>query len=167
VSMEALRTLLSRMGYEDARTLLQSGNVVFRGNAGSASRLESQLEERIAKELGTRTDVFLRTASEWQAILSGNPFRRESDDAPNRLLVTVLKEAPSPARWTELDGAIVDTERVHGAGRHAYIEYPDGVGRSRLTPALIERCLATRGTSRNWNTVTKLGRLASSPEAVA
>jgi len=49
---------------------------------------------------------------------------------------------------------------VHGDGQQAYIVYPDGIGRSRLTAALIERKLATRGTARNWNTVMKLAALA-------
>ena len=42
---------------------------------------------------------------------------------------------------------------------HAYIVYPNGIGRSRLTNTLIERTLGTRGTGRNWNTVLKLGGL--------
>jgi len=39
--------------------------------------------------------------------------------------------------------------------------YPDGIGRSRLTSAVIENKLGTRGTARNWNTVLKLAALAS------
>jgi uncharacterized protein (DUF1697 family) len=37
--------------------------------------------------------------------------------------------------------------------------YPDGIGRSNLTGALIEKKLGTRGTARNWNTVLKLRNL--------
>ena len=44
-------------------------------------------------------------------------------------------------------------------GRHAYIVYPDGIGRSRLTNKLIDSKLGTRGTGRNWNTVLKLADL--------
>jgi uncharacterized protein (DUF1697 family) len=56
----------------------------------------------------------------------------------------------------------VGPEILHGEGRQACIVYPDGIGRSRLTAALIERKLATRGTARNWNTVMKLAALAAS-----
>lgn len=45
-------------------------------------------------------------------------------------------------------------------GRHAYIVYPDGIGRSKLTTALIEKHLGTRVTGRNWNTVRKLATLS-------
>jgi uncharacterized protein (DUF1697 family) len=54
---------------------------------------------------------------------------------------------------------------VCAGGRELYIVYPDGIGRSKLTIAVIERTLATRGTARNWNTVRKLGALAAAVAA--
>lgn len=42
---------------------------------------------------------------------------------------------------------------AHNKGKQAYIVYPDGIGRSRITNALVERKLGSRGTGRNWNTV--------------
>jgi len=44
------------------------------------------------------------------------------------------------------------------------VVYPDGIGRSRLTLALIERKLGTRGTGRNWNSVTKMLEMAENLE---
>jgi len=61
-----------------------------------------------------------------------------------------------------LQKAIVGREVVRAKARCAYIVYPDGVGRSKLTTALIEKKLGTRGTARNWNTVLKLGLLTES-----
>jgi hypothetical protein len=37
----------------------------------------------------------------------------------------------------------------------------EGVGRSKLTNALIERKLGFAGTARNWNTVLKFAALAA------
>jgi uncharacterized protein (DUF1697 family) len=161
VRMEDLRALLSRVGFEGVQSLLQSGNVVFRSDERDSDRLEKWLEERAAKDLQLRTDFFLRTADEWSSIISGNPFAREAEADPSHLVVTLLKVAPPKDAWGRLDAAIQGRERVRGGGRHAYIVYPDGIGRSRLTAALIEKNLGTRGTSRNWNTVTKLALVAS------
>jgi uncharacterized protein (DUF1697 family) len=47
-------------------------------------------------------------------------------------------------------------EAIEAQGRELYITYPDGIGDSKLTNAVIERRLGVRGTARNWNTVTKL-----------
>lgn len=46
--------------------------------------------------------------------------------------------------------------KVRVDGKQASVAYPDGIGRSKLTTALIEAKLGTRGTGRNWNTVLKL-----------
>jgi uncharacterized protein (DUF1697 family) len=51
-------------------------------------------------------------------------------------------------------------EVVHADGSHLYAVYPDGIGRSRLTNAVMDAKLGTRGTGRNWNTILKLAALA-------
>jgi uncharacterized protein (DUF1697 family) len=160
VAMGDLRELLTRLGMQDTRTLLQSGNVVFRSDGGSTTELEHLLEDATEERLGFRTDFFVRTATEWKAIIASNPFPKEAELAPNHLLVVLLKESPDRSAVAALQKAITGREVLRATGRQAYIVYPDGIGRSRLTTALIEKKLGTRGTARNWNTVVKLGILA-------
>jgi len=159
VSMDALGRLLARRGFEDVRTVLQSGNVVFRSDESTSDRLERKLQTEVRRGLGLSTEFFVRSAAEWRTILRENPFPAEADEDPAHLVVTVLKEAPRAESWTALRAAITGRERVQASGRQAYIVYPDGIGRSKLTAAFIERHLETRGTSRNWNTVRKLNQL--------
>ena len=87
------------------------------------------------------------------------PFPKEAKDDPSHLLAVVLKDAVTPANVTALQKAIIGREVVRGTGRCVYIVYPDGIGNSKLTAAIIEKRLGTRGTARNWNTVLKLGQL--------
>jgi uncharacterized protein (DUF1697 family) len=68
-----------------------------------------------------------------------------------------FKDTPAPKNVEALQGAIKGREVVRAVGRQAYVIYPDGVGSSRLTTALIDKTLGLRGTARNWNTVLKLG----------
>jgi uncharacterized protein (DUF1697 family) len=161
VAMADLRALVTRLGFGDARTLLQSGNVVFRAGTRSGAALEGLLEAEAARRLSLRTECFVRTVAEWRAIVAHNPFRREAERDPGHLVVMVLKRAPQAAAVTALRAAIAGPEMVRGHGREAYITYPDGIGRSRLTAAVIEKALGTRGTGRNWNTVRKLEAAAS------
>jgi len=60
---------------------------------------------------------------------------------------------------TALKAAIRGPELVRAQGKQLYLIYPAGIGRSKLTAALIEKHLGTRGTGRNWNTVLKLAAL--------
>jgi uncharacterized protein (DUF1697 family) len=71
----------------------------------------------------------------------------------------VFKHAPNAADVKALRAAISGREILEVIGASAYVVYPDGIGRSRLTTALIEKALGTRGTGRNWNTVVKLASL--------
>jgi len=160
VAMGDLRDLLTSLGMRDPVSLLQSGNLVFRTTTQPTIRLERLLEKAAATRLQLETNFFVRTGKEWKAIIAGNPFPDEAKRDPGHLLVVCLKDPPNRAAIAALQDAIVGREVVRAKGREAYIVYPDGVGRSRLTMALIEKKLGTRGTARNWNTVVKLGALA-------
>jgi uncharacterized protein (DUF1697 family) len=164
VSMSDLRELVTSLGFADVRTMLQSGNVVFRSSARSSAQLERRLETEAAKALDLRTDFFVRTVDEWQGVVADNPFRESAVRDPSHLTVVFLKGAPAGKDVDALQAAIKGREIVRPGRRHAYIIYPDGIGRSRLTSAMIEKMLGTRGTGRNWNTVVKLGALATQLE---
>jgi uncharacterized protein (DUF1697 family) len=159
VGMADLRELAVRLGLDDPRTLLQSGNLVFKAAARHTTDLERSLGAEASARLGLETDVMVRSAADWQAIVERNPFPREANNDPSHLLVMVFKQAPKAADVKALRAAIDGREVVEVVGAHAYLVYPDGIGRSRLTTALIERMLGTRGTGRNWNTVVKLAAL--------
>jgi uncharacterized protein (DUF1697 family) len=160
VAMGDLLDLLAGLGMRDGRTLLQSGNLVFRSPAIPAPRLERLLEEAAERRLGLKTDFFVRTVAEWKTIIVGVAFREEAERDPAHLLVMFLKRAPDRAAVTALQKAITGREVVRAKGRQAYVVYPDGIGRSRLTTSVIEKRLGTSATGRNWNTVLKLGALA-------
>jgi uncharacterized protein (DUF1697 family) len=162
ISMAALRELLIQLRFDEPRTLLQSGNVVFGSARQQPAELERILEKKVEQRLGVATDFFVRTAEEWEEVVAQNPYQREAKLDPGHLILMVLRDKPEVQAGHALQAAIKGAERVTLDGRHAYIVYPDGVGRSKLTTALIERKLGTRSTGRNWNTVLKLQALVGS-----
>lgn len=157
VRMSELRDLVSGLGMRNVRSLLQSGNLVFETsshvkNAG----LERTFERAAHEQLGLDADFMIRSGGEWSRIVAGNPFPREAERKPGHLVVMFLKGVPDTPKVAALRAAIRGREVIRTKGPHAYIVYPDGIGRSRLTTALIEEKLGVRGTGRNWNTVLKL-----------
>lgn len=161
VAMATLRDLLTQLGLRDGRSLLQSGNLVFRSDTRTPASLERLLEMEAGKRLGLQADFFVRSARELSDVVAHNPFVEEAERDPGRLIVMFLKDAPDAEHVRALQGSITGSERLRARDRHLYIVYPDGMGRSRLTSTLIEKKLGTRGTGRNWNTVLKLGALAT------
>ncbi len=154
--MADLRDLATGLGLTDVTTLLQSGNLVFRSPRRSSDALAHQLEDASEARFGFRSEYFVRNSSEWQAIVEGNPFAREARDDPGHLHVLLFSKRIAAAQEAALRAAIRGREYLHFAGTHAYAVYPDGVGESKLTSALIESRLGCRTTGRNWNTTLKL-----------
>jgi uncharacterized protein (DUF1697 family) len=160
IAMADLRAMAEDMGLAAPRTLLQSGNLVFAGKGGAAV-LEAQLEAETAKRFGLKTSYLVRTAAEWDELISANPFPDEAKADPSHMVAMPLKEAPPAEAVKALRAAIKGREAVEAIGRTLYLVYPDGIGTSKLTIAVIERKLGTIGTGRNWNTVLKLAALAA------
>jgi uncharacterized protein (DUF1697 family) len=156
VAMSDLLALLKRLGFDDAKTLLQSGNLVFRTAGKTAAQLERQLEAEVLKRLDLETKFFVRSEEEWKAVVAGNPFQSEARKDPARLIVMFLERTAEAENVRALQAAIKGRETFRTGDRHLYMVYPDGMGTSKLTNAVIERKLAMRATARNWNTVLKL-----------
>jgi uncharacterized protein (DUF1697 family) len=159
VAMAELRDLLAGLGFTRVRTLLQSGNAVFDTATPGGERLERAIHDALAARLGLPADVLVRDAAEWAEVIARNPFPGEAARDPGHLLVYFLTTVPPVRASAVLQAAITGREIVRTCGRHAYIAYPDGIGRSRVTAAVVERHLGARATARNWNTVLKLAEL--------
>jgi uncharacterized protein (DUF1697 family) len=159
VAMSDLRAHFEKLGYASPQTLLQSGNVVFECGKERAAALEQKLEAAAVKRFRLQIDVCVRTAKEWDAVIARLPMRREATADPARLAVMFLKDKIAPGTIEALRAKIRGPETVEGDGRQLYLFYPDGMGTSKFTPALIEKTIGVRGTARNWNTVQKLAAL--------
>ncbi len=96
VAMADLRELLTKLGFTDVRSALQSGNLVFRSKARSTSQIERLLESDAEKRLALQTDFFVRTAEQWKEVIANNPFRQEAERDPSHLVAFFLKDAPDP-----------------------------------------------------------------------
>jgi uncharacterized protein (DUF1697 family) len=155
LAMSDLCALAGELGLTGAKTLLQSGNLIFAA-ADKPDALEEVLEAAVAKRLGVTTRVLIRTAVQWKKNVAANPFVREADCDPSHLALMLLKHKPSPAGMKALRKAIIGREVIEADGHALYAYFPDGFGNTRLTTALIDRTLATTVTARSWNTVLRI-----------
>jgi uncharacterized protein (DUF1697 family) len=161
VAMAELREMLTKMGLGDARTLLQSGNAVFRCAAKPPAKLEQLLEAETKKRLGITCDYHVRTAVELAGVIDANPMPAEAKKDASRMLVSFYRAPLDKAVVKAAQAAITGPEIVHADGRHLYVYFPDGQGDSKAWTA-IGKVLRVQGTARNWNTILKLAALAGS-----
>ena len=160
IAMADLRAFFAELGYADAKTIVQTGNVVFESGDAPAT-LEKKLETEAAKRLGLKSDFILRGAADWRRVVAGNPFADFAEDNPTFMVVAFAKAAPTQDAISALEAASKDLpEQVKVLGREIYIKYPNGQGRSKLDLAKVERRHPSiRATARNWNTVLKIAAL--------
>lgn len=87
IKMTELRDLCLSLNLEEARTFIQSGNVVFRTMNCNRNVLSKCIGDGIEKQFGFRPDVVLRTADEMRSVIKQNPFASRKDVEPNKLLI--------------------------------------------------------------------------------
>jgi uncharacterized protein (DUF1697 family) len=163
IKMEELRSLCESMDLRKAQTYIQSGNVLFRTRRGGAT-LATAIEKAIEARFGFRPHVMLRTSEELREVITRNPFAERTDLHPGKFLVYFLKSAPAREACDRVHALATDTEELRVSGNELYIYYRNGVGKSQVPMARIEKALGTAGTGRNWNTVTKLLEMAQALE---
>ena len=160
VSSAQLKAFATELGFEEAQTLLNSGNLIFHPGKLKPEAIEKRLELESAKRLALPTDYFVRTADDLAELVAANPFPAAAKDDPSHLVVLFMKAPPTAAAVKALQAAVVGRELLEVEGRHVYAHYRDGIGESKLTNKVIEKHLGGACTGRNWNTTLKLLALA-------
>ncbi|AWS42979.1 DUF1697 domain-containing protein [Streptosporangium sp. 'caverna'] len=159
VGMAPLRELLEGFGYDEVRTHLQSGNVVF-STAEKPERAAKRIAEGVSEQFGVQVPVLTRSRADLQKIVKAHPLSGIASD-PARLLVTFLSAAPKAKLVKEVDPASYtpDVFRFEG-GREIYVWCPNGVHKTKLGHAFWEKRLGVTATARNWRTVERLLEMA-------
>lgn len=160
VVMAELREALKAAGYPDASTHIQTGNIILTSNARTSDSLGRDLEAALRKHADLDVDVMVRSDKELERIVRGNPFPTRGVD-PTTLCVGFLRSRPDAAAIRALGTRDFGDDQVAVRGDKAYLSYPHGQGRSKMSGAVLERTLATRLTVRNWNVVNKLVELTA------
>lgn len=157
VPMAELRDACADAGFGDVRTYINSGNVVFQG-PGTATQAARKVETLLAKSFQVEVPVIVRTAADWARYVAGPAF---PDAAPKALHLGFAGRKPQAGCVQALQERATAGERVQVVGDALWIDFKLGVGRSKLTPAAIDKAVGAPTTLRNWTTIQALHELAS------
>jgi uncharacterized protein (DUF1697 family) len=159
VPMAELREIVTEVGCQDVRSYIQSGNLVFSARLAPAAA-EVAIEEGIAKRFGFRVEVVVRTSGAWRVYARGTPFAEAQTARPHRLHLGLSKRPPKSDAAARLREYAKADEQIAIVGDAVWIDFANGVGTSKLTPAVIDRAVGSTVTARNWRTVQKLWEMA-------
>jgi len=165
IKMDVLRALCESLEFQNVQTHLQSGNVVFRTRERNLAKVSEHIQGAIERKVGFRPDVVLRTIPELRELIARNPFANRRGLDPSKYAVTFFTKAPSKESRESVLKLKITPEELRFGGREMHIYFPNGMARPNFSWSVVGRLLKKSGTSRNWNTVTKLLELAESLEA--
>lgn len=154
IAMADLRRLFEGLGHENVRTLLNSGNVVFRCARPSTAKLAFDIQSAISDQCGFSSAVTVLTAANLAAIVRDNPLLKVAKD-PARHLVAFVAQPSSliPLRMLLKESWAPDALAI--GSKAAYLWCAAGVLDSRLSQ-MFARQAGETVTTRNWATVLKL-----------
>jgi uncharacterized protein (DUF1697 family) len=165
VKMEELRTLYESLQLRDPQTYVQSGNVIFKTEERDLIKLVKRIEAAIEKKLGFQSDVVLRSAAELRDVIARNPFAKRDGIEPSKSLVTFFSGELGEQARAAVRAIKCAPDELFIDGREAYIYFPKGMARPKLSWPTISKILKVSGTGRNWNSVTKMLEMAERMEA--
>jgi uncharacterized protein (DUF1697 family) len=157
--MADLRALVAGLGYTGVRSVLNSGNVVFRAAGTTAQEAAQAIEEALVLKLGVAARVFVLGHDELSTIIDGNPLLEVASDH-SRLIVFLLGAAAQRDKLAALDSRDWGCERLVLGERAAYVWCPEGMLDSDAATSL-GKLLGDGTTSRNWSTLVKLHTVCS------
>jgi uncharacterized protein (DUF1697 family) len=158
--MPELQSLLAGLGLQSVSTYIQSGNAVFASPEADRAVLGESIGNAIAEKFGFATPVFLRTAAEMARVVGENPFLTARSEDPTFLHVTFLSAPLTPQAQASIIAPAGIPDEMKPGEQEIYLFCPQGYGRTKLNNAFFERKLDQKVTTRNWNSVVTLLRMA-------
>ena len=156
IQMKALRELLSNeCGFENVKTYINSGNVIFETSREVNERLAEKIERAIEKEFALKIKVMARSIAEIEEIVGNNPFDGQFENEKDLHVLFLEKELPEDKRAALL-AKNSENEKFHVRNREIYCLLRAGVSDSLLGKDYIGKKLKVTATARNWRTVNKV-----------
>lgn len=155
LSMKELKDFCISLGLIDARTYIQSGNLVFKSPEKNKSALKEKLRSIIEREKGFAPELILLSVEEWKKAIRNCPYALTRGKSLHGYFLQRCPENPDLDRLKRLRG---ERESFLLNGFVFYLHAPDGIGRSRMAAA-VESALGVPVTARNGNSLLKISAM--------
>jgi uncharacterized protein (DUF1697 family) len=160
LKMDKLRYIYESLQFQDIKTYIQSGNVLFNFKVKEIEKIKIKIEKKIMTETGLDVAVILRNQKELKRIIDNNLFIKEGIKETERMYVTFLEDNPSKELIKTLISPKPTKDEFRILGKEIYLFCPGGYGETVLSNSFFEKKLKMRATTRNWRTTNKLYELS-------
>lgn len=156
LSMPLLRQALNDKGFDNVRTYIQSGNILFTSSDTDREELVHAIHDCIASAFGLDVRIVLFSKDEWQAIIDQAPAWWGQDPEWKHNLIALLPPITAAEAVEAIGMLKPDIEAVQAGSGIIYQSMSfKSFGRT-TTGKLATNPIYKKMTIRNYNTVTKL-----------
>ena len=159
IAMSDLRECLENAGFDQVRTYIQSGNVLFAARRTGTSVLAARIERAVEKTFVMKVGVTVFTADEWEEVVRLAPNWWGKDKEWKHNLLALLPGTESAEVIDAMAGLKLDRERVAAGPRVVYQSVSADMPGRTTTSKLLSHAIYGRVTIRNYNTTHKLAEL--------
>lgn len=156
IKMIDLQNIFKSLSFENVKTYIQSGNVIFDSESTDIINLTNEIKKKINENLGFSVETIIRTAEEIRNIVNNNPFIKEPNIELDKLHVIFLSDIPNPSTVMLLDIRKEENEKFLIISKVVYLYCPNGYGKTKLNNSMFEKKLKTVATTRNWKTLNNI-----------
>ncbi|WP_420603940.1 DUF1697 domain-containing protein [Flagellimonas sp.] len=154
IKMAELSRSLEKHGFQQVKTYIQSGNIVFQSKSDNAEELQNRMHHAILADFGFDVPVLILTVEKLIRILKLNPYANEPDT--KGLYYVLLKTLPSQDLIGEFNKLEFENEDFSITKECVYLFCRAGFGKAKLDNNFVERRLKVQATTRNLRTLNKL-----------
>ena len=159
IKMDALKKIYESLHFEDVKTYIQSGNVVFSTGETDLKKLENLITSQIENEFGTEVPVIVLKAETLENIIKNNPFVKDKQKDTSFIHITFLADKPKEIDKDSIENKKQQGEEIEFSENAIYLYCPNGYGRTKLNNNFLENKLKIKATTRNWKTTNELLKL--------
>ena len=90
IKMEDLSRMFASLGFENVKTYIQSGNVIFETSQANSDILSKKIENELHKSLGYEVSVMLRTMQVVKEMVGQNLFKKIKSNPNIKMYVSLF-----------------------------------------------------------------------------
>lgn len=159
IAKDALIAAFESAGFEEVRTVIQSGNVLFSSPEKNPAKLTKAVEAALHQAAGHEVPVMVRTRAAIAELVKSDPFGKDKEKARTLAYVAFLESEPDPERLEKLLARQTEDDRIEVRKLELIHLLTRDPGQMGFSTDFVEKDLKVKATVRNWNTVTKIAGL--------
>jgi uncharacterized protein (DUF1697 family) len=154
MKMQFLREVFETLGFNNVKTVLASGNVIFETESKDKKKLEQSIAKQLPNAIGFDTTVTLWRVNDLQKLFESEPFKNVENSVHTRLYATFIKQGTTSGSQLHLEGQGFRILQVWNGAVLSVVDLQSGKTTDLMQA--VDKQFGKTATTRSWNTIERI-----------